>query len=97
VCFYSYECDLGNGWEDAEAIRGGLVTFAGMQLVDAFGQVCNLGVPNTPNGFQPLLSPSITPPASLVAPTNLNSPFILGTRLAQSARLNMEFMANYSN
>ncbi|MBP7259716.1 MAG: hypothetical protein KBB37_00395 [Bacteroidia bacterium] len=75
-------------------IRGGLVTFAGMQLVDAFGQVCNLGVPNTPNGFQPLLSPSITPPASLVAPTNLNSPFILGPRLAQSARLNMEFMAN---
>ena len=75
-------------------IRGGVVTFPDqrLQVVDAFGQTYDLTKVNTGQGFQPLISPSLLPPAG----TTLHNltPFVLGPRLVQSARLDLTLLAN---
>lgn len=75
-------------------VRGALASFAGLQLVDAFGQTYQLNQNNTPQGFAPLISPSLTPPASKPLPDEFYGSFMLGPRLAQSTRLNLDFLAN---
>ena len=77
-------------------VRGGLVTFAKNQLwlLDAYGQYYDLSQANTEYGFQPLLSPSLTPPAGPTIPSFMPSPFVLGPRLVQSTRLDMTVLAN---
>jgi len=77
-------------------VRGALVDFAGLQLVDTFGQTYQLNQNNSPQGFQPLISQYLTPPSSITLPSVFNNlvPFVLGPRLIQSTRLNLDFLAN---
>ncbi len=77
-------------------VRGGLVTFAKNQLwlLDSYGQYYDLSQPNTLYGFQALISPALTPPAGVIIPSITAYPFVLGPRLAQSARLDMTVLAN---
>jgi len=74
-------------------IRGGVVTFSkrGLQLVDTFGQVLRLTEPNTPQGFEPLISPALQPPPGTTV--RGISPFVLGPRLVQSTRLDLTLLA----
>ncbi|MEL7425046.1 MAG: hypothetical protein AAFN81_18815 [Bacteroidota bacterium] len=79
-------------------VRGALVNFSGLQIVDVFGQTYQLNKVNTPSqGFKPLLSPSLTPPSSQSLPAGVfdhSYPFVLNPRLVQGTRLNMEFLVN---
>jgi hypothetical protein len=73
-------------------VRAGLVVLDTLQIVDSFGQTLQAAVPNTGQGFQPLL-------AAGLAPTNVpaNLPygaFQLPPRLVQGARLEITFLAN---
>ena len=76
-------------------LRGGLVTFAKNQLwlLDTYGQFYDLSQP-TEHGFQPLISPSLTVPSVVTTPSFMSAPFVLGPRLVQSARLDMNLLAN---
>jgi len=100
---YGHQPQLNNGQFDFSGnpyntffpVRGGLVSFAGLQMVDAFGQSLTLyGPPSPGNVFQPpLVSQSLTPTASVTG-TGLTYPFMLSPRLVQESRLNLDFMAN---
>lgn len=75
-------------------VRGALVNFAGLQLVDVFGQTYQLNQNNTAQGFAPLISPSLSPPPNQSLPDGFYGSFLLGPRLVQSTRLNLNFLAN---
>jgi hypothetical protein len=73
-------------------VRGGLLTFSKLQVVDAFGQTYDASRPNTPQGFLPYLGHGLTPTNP---PANL--PFgalQLPPRIIQATQLDVRFNSN---
>ncbi len=74
------------------SVRGGLMTFQKLQVVDAFGQTLDVARPNSPQGFQPILGQGLAPTN---APPNLKFGSVqLPPRIIQSMRLNISVNAN---
>jgi hypothetical protein len=71
-------------------IRGGFLAFEQLQVVDAFGQTC---VFHFEQGFEPILGSDLTPSHPMLAGPP-NGTMQLTPRLIQSARLDLDFLAN---
>jgi len=73
-------------------VRGGLLTFQKLQVVDAFGQTFNAARPNTPQGFQPFLGQGLKPTNP---PLNLPLGSVqLPPRIIEATRLDIRFNSN---
>jgi hypothetical protein len=73
-------------------VRGGVFTFQKLQVVDEFGQTFNAALPNTPQGFQPILGQGLTPtnrPGNLLYGSVQLSPCVI-----DAMRLDIRFNAN---
>jgi hypothetical protein len=90
----------GAGVSDFYPLRGGFLQFqvktaqasSGLEIVDAFSQTVDVGVPNGPQGFEPVVAQGLVPDRT---PQN----FPVGTaqlppRIVQDARLDFRFLAN---
>jgi hypothetical protein len=80
---------------DFYPLRGGFLQLTSMKIVDVFSQTVELVVPNTPQGYQPVIAQGLVPDKPRAgSPALPYGVAQLPPRVAQDTRLDFRFLAN---